>query len=126
MKKVLIISGSPRKNGNSDTLCNEFMKGAEESGNQVEKIRLAEKKLNFCTGCGTCNTTHKCVQKDDMEEMLNKMVEADVIVLATPAYFYGMSGQLKTFIDRTVPRYQEISNKDFYFIITSADGRKVV
>ena len=124
MKKVLIISGSPRKNGNSDTLCNEFMKGAEESGNQVEKIRLAEKKLNFCTGCGVCNTTHKCVQKDDMEEMLNKMVEADVIVLATPTYFYGMSGQLKTFIDRTVPRYQEISNKDFYFIITSADGRK--
>ena len=124
MKKVLIISGSPRKNGNSDTLCNEFMRGAKESGNDVEKIRLSEKKINFCTGCGVCNTTHKCVQKDDMEEILNKMVEADVIVLATPTYFYGMSGQLKTFIDRTVPRYQEISNKDFYFIITAADTRK--
>ena len=124
MKKVLIISGSPRKGGNSDTLCNEFMKGAKEAGNNVEKIRLSEKKINFCTGCGVCNTIHKCVQKDEMEEILNKMVEADVIVLATPVYFYAMDGQMKTFIDRTVPRYQEISNKDFYFIVSAADSNK--
>lgn len=123
-KKILIISSSPRKGGNSDLLCDEFIKGAIESGNSVEKIRLSEKKINFCSGCGVCNTTHKCVQKDDMEEILNKMVEANVIVLATPVYFYAMDGQMKTFIDRTVPRYQEISNKDFYFIITAADNNK--
>ncbi len=123
-KNVLIISSSPRKGGNSDTLCDEFMKGAMEAGNNVEKVRLSEKKINFCTGCGVCNTTHKCVQRDEMEEILNKMVEADVIVLATPTYFYAMDGQMKTFIDRTVPRYTEISNKDFYFIVSAADSNK--
>lgn len=124
MKKVLVISGSPRKGGNSDMLCNEFIKGAKESGNQVEKIFIADKKINYCTGCGVCNTTHKCVINDDMTDALDKMVNADVIVLATPVYFYTMNGQLKTFIDRTVPRYTEISNKEFYFILTSADGNK--
>lgn len=120
-KKVLVISASPRRNGNSDILCNEFIKGATESGNQVEKIFLRDKKINYCLGCGVCNNTHKCVQKDDMAEILNKMVDADVIVLATPVYFYTMDAQLKTLIDRTVPRYTEISNKEFYYIVTAAD-----
>ena len=120
-KNVLIISASPRKGGNSDLLCDQFAAGAAAAGHQVEKVRLQEKKINFCLGCGTCNTTHHCVQKDDMAPLLNKMVQADVIVLATPVYFYSCDGQLKTFIDRTVPRYAEISNKDFYFIVTAAD-----
>lgn len=120
-KKVLIISGSPRLHGNSDTLCDEFKRGAVEAGNTVEKIRLSDKKINYCLGCGVCNATGKCVQKDDMAEILQKMVEADVIVLASPVYFYAMNGQMKTFIDRTVPQYTQISNKDFYFIITAAD-----
>lgn len=123
-KKVLILSASPRKNGNSDTLCNEFIRGANESGNITEKIFLRDKKINFCMGCGVCNNTHKCVQKDDMAEILNKMVNADVIVMATPVYFYTMDGQMKTLIDRTVPRYTEISDKDFYFIVTAADTDK--
>lgn len=123
-KNILVISSSYRKGGNSDTLCDEFIKGATEAGNKVEKIFLRDKKINFCLGCGVCNNTHKCVQKDDMAELVDKMVEADVIVLATPVYFYAMNGQLKTFIDRCVPRYTEISNKDFYYIITAADGRK--
>ena len=123
-KKVLILSTSPRKGGNSDLLCDEFMRGAKESGNDVEKIFIAQKKINYCIGCGVCNSTHKCVQKDDMAEILDKMVSADVIVLATPVYFYSMDGQLKTLIDRTVPRYTEISNKDFYYIMTAADTDK--
>ena len=114
-KKVLILSTSPRKGGNSDLLCDEFMRGAKESGNDVEKIFIAQKKINYCIGCGVCNSTHKC---------LDKMVSADVIVLATPVYFYSMDGQLKTLIDRTVPRYTEISNKDFYYIMTAADTDK--
>lgn len=121
MKKVLIISASPRKGGNSDTLCNQFMKGAMDAGHQVEKIRLSEHKINYCLGCGVCNKTHQCIQKDDMSDLLNKMVESDVIVMATPVYFYTMNGQMKTFIDRTVPRYTEISHKDFYFILAAAD-----
>ncbi len=97
------------------------MRGAAESGNSVEKIRLSEKNIGYCRGCGVCNTTHKCVQNDDMAEILGKMVNADVIVLATPVYFYTMDAQLKTLIDRTVPRYTEISDKEFYFIATAAD-----
>lgn len=124
MKNVLIISASPRKHGNSDLLCDQFEKGAKESGHAVEKVFLAEKAIGYCRGCGVCNSTHKCVQKDDMAEILDKMVEADVIVLATPVYFYSMDGQMKTFIDRTVPRYTEIRDKDFYFIMTAADTEK--
>lgn len=124
MKNVLIISASPRKHGNSDILCDRFAQGAAESGHSVEKIFLAEKDIGYCRGCGVCNSTHKCVQKDDMADILDKMVNADVIVLATPVYFYTMDGQMKTFIDRTVPRYTEIENKDFYFIMTAADTEK--
>lgn len=120
-KNVLVISASPRKGGNSDTLCDEFIRGAQESGNHAEKIFLASKNIKYCIGCGVCNTTQKCVQKDDMAEILDKMVEADVIVLATPVYFYTMDAQMKTLIDRTVPRYTEIQNKDFYFILAAAD-----
>lgn len=120
-KKVLVISASPRKGGNSDTLCDEFIRGAQQDGNETEKIFLRGKKIGYCTGCGVCNNTHKCVQPDDMAAVLDKMVKADVIVLATPVYFYTMDAQMKTLIDRTVPRYTEISDKDFYFIVTAAD-----
>ena len=124
MKNVLIISSSPRKNGNSDTLCDRFAEGAKESGNTVEKIFLASKNIGYCSGCGVCNDTHKCVQNDDMKEIIEKMFKADVIVFATPVYFYSMNGRMKNFIDRTVPRYTDISNKEFYFIMTSADTEK--
>lgn len=120
-KKVLVLSSSPRKGGNSDTLCDQFIKGAQESGNDVEKIYLRNKRINYCTGCGTCNLQKPCPQKDDAAEVIDKMVKADVIVLATPVYFYTMSAQMKTLIDRSCARYTEISNKDFYFIVTMAE-----
>ena len=123
-KKVLILSGSFRKHGNSDLLCDQFMQGAQEAGHEVEKIFVNDKQINFCRGCGVCNTTHKCVQKDDMAEVLDKMVKADVIVMATPVYFYTMNGQMKTLIDRSVPRYTEIADKEFYFIVAAADDSK--
>ncbi|MDR3540294.1 MAG: flavodoxin family protein [Desulfosporosinus sp.] len=123
-KKVLMLSGSPRKGGNSDLLCDQFMLGAKEAGNQTEKIFLRDKEIGYCTGCGTCYDTHKCVQKDDMAETLEKMIAADVIVMATPVYFYTMDAQMKTLIDRTVPRYEEITGKEFYFIVTAADTSK--
>lgn len=123
-KNVLILSASFRKHGNSDLLCDEFARGAHEAGHKVEKIFINDKKINYCRGCGICNTTHRCIQKDDMEEILNKMIAADVIVMATPVYFYSMNGQMKTLIDRTVPRYTEISGKDFYFIVAAADNNR--
>jgi multimeric flavodoxin WrbA len=122
-KKILVLSSSPRKGGNSDLLCDQFIKGSEEAGHQAEKIFLKDKKINYCTGCGLCiDRKGKCSQKDDMTEVLSKMVEADVIVMATPVYFYTMSGQMKTLIDRCCARYTEISNKQFYFIVTAADN----
>lgn len=123
-KKVLIISASPRKGGNSDSLCDQFLLGAKEAGHNVEKIFLRDCKINYCMGCGVCNNTHTCVQKDDMKDLLEKMVKADVLVLATPVYFYTMDGQLKTFIDRCVSRYTEMTNKEVYFIVSAADTEK--
>ena len=124
-KKVLVISSSPRKGGNSDLLCDQFISGAMEAGNKAEKINFKNKNINYCTGCGTClNGKKSCPQKDDMAEVLEKLISADVIVLATPVYFYTMCGQMKTFIDRTCARYREINNKEFYFIVTAADNNK--
>lgn len=121
-KKVLILSGSPRKGGNSDLLCDEFMRGAMESGNQAEKIRVAEKKIAHCSACYYC-TSHEgaCVLKDDMADILQKIIDTDVLVLASPVYFYSINAQLKTVIDRTVARWTEVKDKDFYYIVTMAD-----
>jgi multimeric flavodoxin WrbA len=121
MKRVLIISASPREGGNSDTLCDQFAKGAKSSGHDVEKIMLKDKRIAYCTGCRVCLSKHVCSQKDDMGDILEKMIQSDVIVLASPVYFYSINAQLKTFIDRCCPRYREIKYKDFYFLITASD-----
>lgn len=121
-KKVLILSSSPRRGGNSDTLCDEFMYGAVESGNEVEKIFLRDKTLHPCLGCSVCSQYKKpCPQKDDAAEIIAKMLEADVIVMATPVYFYAMSAQMKILIDRCCGPYTEMRNKEFYFIATAAE-----
>lgn len=123
-KNILVLSGSPRKWGNSDILCDQFVMGAKESGNEVEKIFISNKKIGYCTGCYACEKTGKCAQKDDMADILEKMIKADVIVMATPVYFYSLDAQIKTLIDRTVARYTEINNKEFYFIATAAVNSK--
>ena len=124
-KKVLILSSSPRRGGNSDTLCDEFMRGAAESGNEVEKIFLRDKTIHPCTGCSVCSRDKKpCPQKDDAAEIIEKMLAADVIVMGTPVYFYAMSAQMKTLIDRCCGPYTEMKNKEFYFIMTCADDNR--
>ena len=100
------------------------MEGATEASHQVEKVVLAEKKINYCTGCYACKKTGRCAQKDDMAQILDSMIAADVIVLATPVYFYTMCAQMKTAIDRTVAKYTKITDKQFYFIVTAADSNK--
>lgn len=123
MKKILVLSASPRKGGNSDLLCDEFLRGGAEVGNNVEKIWLGNYKINTCTGCGLCSEFSKpCPQQDDMAIILEKMIQADVIVMASPVYFYTMNAQMKTLIDRTCARYTEINNKEFYYIITAAES----
>lgn len=119
-KKVLILSGSPRANGNSDLLCDQFMLGAKEAGHQVEKIRVAEKNIAYCKACYACKTG-SCVLKDDMAEVLQKMIDADVLVMASPVYFYSIDAQLKAVIDRSLARWTEVKNKEFYYIMTAAD-----
>lgn len=121
-KKVLILSGSPRKNGNSDILCDEFARGAADAGHEVEKIRIAEKKIGYCHACYACRGTGVCAIKDDMAEIMQKMIDCDVMVLASPVYFYSIDAQLKAVIDRSVARWLEVKDKEFYYIVTAADG----
>ena len=119
--KVLAISASPRRGGNSDVLCDEFLKGAAENGHETQKIRLAEKKIAPCMACYGCTETHVCVRKDDMAEVLGALRAADVIVLASPVYFYSICAQMKTMIDRCLADYQSIKDKTFYLIVMAAD-----
>ena len=122
--KIVVLEGSPNRHASSNLLAEEFIRGAKEAGHTAEIIDAAHADLHPCTGCVRCGYEGPCVQKDDMADILDKMVQADVILLATPVYFYSMDGQMKTFIDRTVPRYTEIRDKDFYFILTAADTEK--
>ena len=105
MKKIVIVSSTFRKNGNSELLAKQFEKGAQESGNSVQTIFLRDVKPQFCTGCLSCLNTGKCVLKDGVNALLPAVREADVLVFATPVYYYSMSGQLKTFLDRLNPLY---------------------
>ena len=120
-KKVLILSGSPRKQGNSDLLCDEFMRGALEAGHDVEKIRVQEKRIACCAACYACRDTGICAIKDDMADIMQKMIDCDVMVLASPVYFYSIDAQLKAVIDRSVCRWMEVKNKEMYYIMTAAD-----
>lgn len=121
---VLVINGSPRAKGNSDLLCDEFIRGAKEAGNRVDKISLREKQIFPCKACYACFKTGFCVQKDDMAEILKKAEEADVLVLASPTYFLTMSGQMKTMIDRLLPKWQGLGGKKAYVIVTGHDGKR--
>lgn len=121
MKKVLVISSTPRAEGNSEILAKEFAKGAEEAGHQVDFITLRDYKLNYCWGCDACRRLGHCVQKDDMGELHEKLIQADVLFLATPVYFYSMSGQLKVFIDRLYFMYRKI-HADIYLAATMWDS----
>ena len=121
-KKVIIISSSPRKNGNSYTLAAEFEKGAASVGNITEKINIRELDLKFCIGCQYCQSHGVCVQKDSMNGIYEKIENADVIVFATPVYYYAVSGQLKTFLDRLNPLYPRNNKfKDVYLLASAAD-----
>lgn len=123
MKRVLVLSASPRKNGNSDLLCHRFIEGAMEAGHEAELISLYDRNIEFCRACYACFRTGKCILKDDMAEILEKMQAADVLVIATPTYFLTMNGKLKTAIDRFLPKWQQLGGHDVYLIITGHDER---
>lgn len=121
-KKVLIISTSPRNGGNSETLAREFAKGAQAVGHSVETVCLRDKTIGFCIGCLSCQKTKRCVIDDDANAIIQKMLTAEVIAFATPIYFYEMSGQMKTMLDRSNPLYpSDYAFRDIYLLATAAE-----
>ena len=122
MKNILVISSSLRNGSNSEKLALEFVRGAN-TNNSVEYISLKGKNIKYCIGCLFCQKTGKCVLKDDVKEIIKLVRKADVLVFATPVYYYSMSGIMKTLLDRLNPLYNsEYNFKEVYLILTSADN----
>ena len=122
MVNVLVITSSLRGNSNSDIFANKVVEGIKDTGNNVEIVSLKGKTIKYCIGCLSCQRTGECVLKDDAKEILGKMQKADSIVFVTPIYFYEMSGQLKTLLDRTNPIYGSDYNfRNMYLVMTAAD-----
>ena len=122
MKKVIVISTSLRHGSNSDMLAEKFIEGAKAAGNEVEKVSLTDKNIQFCKGCMACQKLGRCVIKDDVNDIMAKVLNADVICWATPIYYYEMSGQMKTLIDRMNAMYeQEYQFRDVYLLTTAAE-----
>ena len=120
--KVLVVSSSLRVGSNSEILAHEAEKGAKDAGHEVEFITLKDKNIQFCRGCFACQSLGKCVIKDDMNDLIEKVQNADVLIFATPIYYYEMCGQLKTFLDRCNPLFpKENRFKDVYLITTLHD-----
>ena len=115
--KILILTGSPHKKGTSNTLVSEFKKGAVEAGHQVEIYDCAHGNLHPCLGCDACGMNGKCIQKDEGNQVLAKILESDLIVFATPVYYFGMSAQLKMMIDRFYAQNGNITRKHMKAIL---------
>ena len=122
MSNVLVISTSLRSRSNSEVLTERLAAGARDAGHQVEQISLKGKELKYCIGCLACQKTQRCVQKDDAIWIAEKVLNADTLVFSTPIYYYEMSGQMKTLLDRSNPLYGGDYNfRDIYFIASAAD-----
>ena len=127
MKKVIVISTSLRHGSNSDMLADKFMEGALSAGNEVEKISLVGKDIQFCKGCLACQKLGRCVISDDVNGIMAKVLEADVVAWATPIYYYEMSGQMKTLIDRMNAMYPlDYKFRDVYMLTTAAEDEEFV
>lgn len=132
MKKILIILGGGRKKGNTVQLVDAFMKGAMEAGHATELISLNQLQVNGCIGCNACRYGKPCVQKDDFNSLVPKILEADLLVFASPLYFWTISSKIKAFIERfyciaqkddnpPLGRYEKYPVHDCALLMTSAD-----
>ena len=120
-KKVVVLSTSLRSNSNSELLAKSFVEGAKESGNEVEYISLKNKDIRFCIGCLACLKLGHCVIKDDVTDIMDSVLYADVVVWATPIYYYEMSGQMKTLIDRLNPMYSKDYRIRYVYLLATAE-----
>ena len=120
-KQVLVVKGSPRKKGNTSAMADAFVKGAKENGNAITEVVLKDRTIGDCLGCGACQRNDGiCVQKDDMTEIYAAMKQADVIVLASPVYFYTWTSLMKRMIDRTFAVDFLLKDKTFYLLSAGA------
>ena len=127
MKKVVVISTSLRPGSNSHAMAEQFAKGAEAAGHQVELITLRGKEIRFCVGCLACQQTGACIFKDDVPAIMDSVLQADVVCWATPIYYYEMSGQMKTLIDRMNAMYpKDYRFRDIYLLTTAAEDEEHV
>ena len=125
MSNVLVISTSLRAKSNSDILTERLIAGAKDAGHQVEHISLKGKTIKFCIGCLACQKTQKCIQKDDAVEIAEKVKNADSLVFVTPIYYYEMSGQMKTLLDRMNPLYtSDYKFRRVYMLSTAAEDEE--
>ena len=98
MKNILVVVGSGRKNGNTEQLADSFIKGAEEAGHHVKKVFLGNKTINGCIGCNACRYGKPCIQKDDFNELIPDIKSCDLLVFASPLFFWTISAKIKAFI----------------------------
>lgn len=133
MKKILVVIGGGRPSGNTSQLVDAFIKGASESGHEVEKVSLNKTVVNGCIGCNACRYGKPCIQKDGFNELVPKITDADLIVFASPLLFWTISSKLKAFIERfyciaeedpnpPYGRYEKYPVKDAALLMTSADN----
>ena len=127
MSKVVVISTSLRAGSNSHALAERFAAGAKAAGHEVELISLRDTEIKFCIGCFSCQRTGKCVFKDDVPAIMESVLNADVVCWATPIYYYEMSGQMKTLIDRLNPMYpKDYKFRDIYLLTTATEDEAFV
>lgn len=124
--KILVLENSPHKNGSSNLLADHFIKGATEVGHTVTVFDAARANLHPCMGCDACGMSGECVQKDDMAEIKEKILDTDMLVFVTPLYYFGMSTQLKMVIDRFYSFNSELSTKGLKtaLIVAAWDSRE--
>lgn len=127
MSKILVITTSLRAKSNTDILAEELVKGARDAGNDVEVISLKGKEIRFCIGCLACQKTQRCIQKDDALAIADKVLKAETLVFVTPIYYYEMSGQMKTLLDRLNPLYSaDYQFRKVYMLSTAAEEEDFV
>ena len=124
--KIVVLKGSPRANGNSNMLVDEFIRGAKESGHEIVEFDCTKHKVGGCKACDACGMAGPCVQKDDFEYIRPHLINCDVILFATPIYYFGMSGQLKNVIDRFYAIHGLMGPKKVFLFATMGNPNSIV